>query len=220
MPAARYTASLFPVDFITGLSDGLILPLAACMIALPFAQERVLAPVVAGLAVGLAGACAFGWARYAGEREEIDHKHPQLGLEEAERELSLLKAIGIDDGLTESMKAEMARERELWLREVQEHELGWEQADDARARRGALHTATGFLTGAVLVSAPFLLVHTFSLSLAGPLCWALFCLLVTGWCKGRLTGRPKIITAIVGAARGLTIMTVAAAITWAVIQLQ
>ncbi len=220
MPDSRSTPSLFPIDFITGISDGLILPLAACIIALPFADERPLAPVAAGLTFALIGACAFAWALYAGEREEIGHKHPELGRAEAEKELALLQKIGIDEGLTAGMKAEMARERELWLREVQEHQLGWEQADSTRAWRGALHTALGFLTGGILVSAPFLYFQSFAVSLAAPLCWALCCLWVTGWSKGKLTGRPGRLTALISAARGLIMMLVAGGIAWAVMQMQ
>ncbi len=86
------------------MSEGLVLPLAACIIAAWLSAPPVFTAIGAGMVIALAGALVFGWARYAGEREEIRHKHPELGLEEAEKELALLKKIGIDVDLTENMK--------------------------------------------------------------------------------------------------------------------
>lgn len=202
------------------MSDGLVLPLAACIVGLAWELEHPFVAVIAGVVVALAGALAFGWARYAGEREEISHNHPQLGLEEAERELALLKTIGIDDALTAGMKAEMEQERALWLKEIAEHELGWEHYDARRARLAAVHTALGFITGGIMVSLPFVIYNGTWASLVPPLCWSLCCLLVLGWGKGRFTGRPPVAAALLSAARGLAIAGVAGLIAWAVTQLR
>ena len=85
MSPQSQTRSLFLINVITGISDGLVLPLAACIIALPFFTGQSLMTAGTGVVLALLGALVFGWARYAGEQEEIHHKHPELGLEEAER---------------------------------------------------------------------------------------------------------------------------------------
>ena len=220
MPVQTQQKSLFLVNFLTGISDGLVLPLAACIIALPFFLGSPVMLTGTGLAVGLFGALVFAWARYSGEQEEIHHKHPEHGLEEAQREIDLLRHIGIDDVLTETMKTEMARERVLWLKEVQDNELGWEQQDKQRARYAALHTGLGFLAGAVLVTAPFALVNPAIVSAIIPLLWILLCLLLLGWYKGKVTDRNPVHAAVFSALRGLVIIVIAGAIAWIVSRLR
>lgn len=214
------TRSLFLINFITGISDGLVLPLAACMIALPFFGGRPLMIAATGVVLALLGASVFGWARYKGEEEEIHHKHPELGLEEAERELALLKNIGIDDALTESMKVEMEQERALWLKEIRENELGWEQHDKKRACRSAIDTAAGFFTGGILVALPFAVVSQDLLSLLIPLVWALLCMVLQGWLKGRITGRNPAGAAMLSGLRGVAIMIIAGLLAWIIFRLQ
>lgn len=216
MSAQSQKPSLFPVDFLAGMSEGLVLPLAACIIALSFFDGSPLPAMVTGIAVALPGALVFGWARYSGELEEIQHKHPEHGLEEAEKELALLQHIGIDATLTEAMKAEMEQERALWLKEIQEHKLGWEQQDKKRAFRGAMHTAAGFFTGGILVAIPFISVTPERTSLLIPLVWAFVCLGILGWIKGRVTGRSPVGTAAMSSLRGVAITLVAGLVAWAV----
>jgi VIT1/CCC1 family predicted Fe2+/Mn2+ transporter len=220
MPVQTQQKSLFLVNFLTGISDGLVLPLAACIIAIPFFSGQPAMLSGTGLVTGLFGALVFAWARYSGEREEIHHKHPELGLEEAQREINLLRNIGIDDALTEAMKAEMEQERALWLKEVQDNELGWEQLDEKRARHAALHTGLGFFAGAVLVAVPFTLVNRALMSAIIPLLWILLCLLLLGWYKGKVTDRDPVRAAVFSALRGLVIVMIAGGIAWVVSRLR
>lgn len=220
MPVQTQPQSLFLVNFLTGISDGLVLPLAACIIALPFFMGQPAMLGGTGMVIGLFGALIFAWARYSGEQEEIHHKHPEHGLEEAQREINLLRHIGIDDALTEAMKTEMEQERALWLKEVQDNELGWEQQDKSRARRAALHTGLGFFAGAVLVTAPFALVNRAVVSAIIPLLWILLCLLLLGWYRGKVTGRDPVRAAVLSALRGLVIIVIAGAIAWVVTRLR
>ncbi len=220
MPVQPQRKSLFLINFLTGISDGLVLPLAACILALPFFMERPVIVIGIGLTTGFFGALVFGWARYSGEQEEILHKHPELGLEEAQREINLLRNIGIDDSLTEEMKAEMEQERKLWLKEVEENELGWEQQDKNRARRSAMHTGLGFFAGAVLVAVPFALVNRAPVSAVIPLLWILLCLFLLGWYKARLTGRKPLAAAAISGLRGLVIVVITGTIAWVISRMQ
>lgn len=156
MPTQTHTTSLFPVNFITGVSDGLVLPFAACTIAYPHGMDTY-GLIGIGIAVTLIGGAAYGLARFFGEREEIRHHHPQIALKEAEKEAELMTAIGIDKELTSDMQARMEAERASWLKEVEENEMGWNKYDTGRAVKSGLHTASGFLSGGLFICLPFLL---------------------------------------------------------------
>lgn len=183
-------SSLFPVNFITGTSDGLLLPAAACIIALPLRSGIAVIPFYAGLGISVAGAVVFGLARYFGEKEEISHHHPGLAAEEAAKELALLEAIGIAPELIDDMKPEMEAERMQWLREIKEHEMGWEEPDGKRARQSGIHTGLGFLAGGLWVSllAYLLLKGIFPLVLLSVFfaTAGLF-----GWVKAGITDKPR-----------------------------
>jgi VIT1/CCC1 family predicted Fe2+/Mn2+ transporter len=184
MPAGRPYNILFRVNFMTGISDGLVIPFAACIIAYPFFRAASGHGILlAGLLVSLAGAIVFGLARYFGELQEIEHNHPGYAAAEAQKELDLLRSIGIDKEIREEMNAEMEQERLLWLREIKDHELGWEHKDALRARHSGIHTGLGFFTGGLMVSLPFYYAGIELLSLAVPVVVALTCFVLFGWIK-------------------------------------
>ena len=182
--------SLFIINFITGISDGLILPWAACFIAFAaFKDEERWKVTAIGIAVSIIGALAFGLARFYGEKEEIHHRHPQLAATEAEKEAAMMRAIDIDPELSRSMLAQMEEEKELWLREIRENHMDWENYDPKRAGKSGLQTAVGFLAAGLLVCIAFSLLvirmhQPLIAMLAGPgICFFLGCY------KGLLLGR-------------------------------
>lgn len=188
MPNEFTRSHLFLVNFLTGISDGLVLPFIACIIAYPFFREPGLL-FFTGFIVAFTGAVVFGLARYFGEREEIHHHHPQLAHEDAEREEALMRHIGIADELTEDMKNQMAAERSLWLQEVQENEMGWERQDKKRALTGAVHTGAGFLLGGILACAPVYILLIQEALYYLPVMIMLLLLLAFDVLKARVTGQ-------------------------------
>lgn len=158
MAPARKSLSI--INFITGSSDGLKLPLAACIILIALFPGQPLHLVLgAGILVALAGAVVFGLARFLGEREEISHRHPDLAAAEEAKEEAMMAAIDIDPGLTKSMMAGMAQEKQLWLKEIRENNMGWEDYDPGRAGRSGLHTALGFFCGGCIHCCLFLYLY-------------------------------------------------------------
>lgn len=180
MYAAPNRNSLFIVNFITGISDGLILPFAACIIAYPHFAHNPVRLTAIGIAVALIGGLAYGLARFLGEREEIRHNHPQIASDDAAKEIALMTAIGIDVELTQELQTQMEQERKMWLKEVEENEMGWERYDEQRALKSGLHTASGFFCGGVLLSLPFLFLSDRPYLL---LIWVAACYLFFGRAK-------------------------------------
>jgi VIT1/CCC1 family predicted Fe2+/Mn2+ transporter len=206
MPLQHRKNSLFPINFTTGISDGLTLPFVACMIAFPFLANNALPVISIGLSVTLIGTVAYGLARYFGEREEIKHNHPEIAMGEAEQEIALMNAIGIDQELTQEMQAQMEAERALWLSEVREYGMGWEEDDAARARDSGLHTAAGFFVGGLAVTLSFYFVNADILRLVLPC--AVFTLLYTffGWLKGYYVSPNPFRYALIKSAKGMIIL--------------
>jgi|GEM_PF-2005937 len=214
MPVSDPAPSLLPVNFVTGISDGLLLPLAACIVAFPFVTATPYLCALAGICLALPGACVFGLARFLGEQEEIHHHHPGLAATEAITESRRMEAIGIDRELTAEMQARMHAERMQWLREMQEHGMGWDKPDKARAGRAALHTAAGFMAGGVLVSLPFFYIQPSLRSVPAVLLAALALCSASGWCKGLVTGRKPYAVALLQLAWGLVIALCALGAGW------
>lgn len=148
-------SSLSLINYITGISDGLLLPLIPCSL-LFLSNATYEAFVWFNIAIFL-GAIAYGFARFLGESQEIKHNHPGIAKQELLEDEKRLKQIGIDESLVGEMMQQVGEEQELWLREVKENDMGWEDLDLKRAGRSGVQTGLGFLIGAYLAILPFFL---------------------------------------------------------------
>jgi len=189
MTTSKPKSSLSLVNFITGMSDGMLMPYGICLVLMPLFAVSFSHILLVASIVLILGALVFGWARYSGEKTEIEHHHPQLASEEAAKEKELMLAIGIDRILTDDMQSQMEEERNLWLREVLENEMGWERKDNFRALKSALETASGFfIGGAFIFIALFISLHVWRQPF-----WfivlALLLVVVFGMFKGFLVGK-------------------------------
>lgn len=186
----RLQNSLGPVNFITGIADGLLLPFAICIVAYPALNFSLRGIIATGAISSVAGAIVFGLARYYGEKAEIHHHHPAIAEADMAKEMSLLHAIDIDQELTEDMQLKMEQERELWLQEIKKHDMGWEVYDHRRAVRSSFQTAIGFLSAGMLVTLSFCIVKITTGLWFLPLLVTAFSITFFGWMKGRITGKP------------------------------
>ena len=159
-----------------------------------------------GIIVALAGALVFGLARFFGEREEIKHNHPQMAADEAMKETALMNAIGIDKELTLEMQTQMEQERALWLKEVQDNDMGWELYDNKRAIRSGMQTGFGFLAGGILVCLPFAFIQGEVMGLMIPATFYLALLFAFGWIKGKLSRSNPLKSALYKSAKGFVIL--------------
>lgn len=175
------------VNLTTGMSDGLVLPFIVCVVATTLWSDDTARSLLAGVMASLAGALVFGIARARGERQEIHHNHPGMAAQEADEEITLMNAIGIDPVLTQHMQHQMEEERKLWLSEIGENEMDWETYVPGRAVRSGVETGSGFLAGGLLVSGIFCL----ACSMHEVAAWITIAFLfyLSGWVKGMLVGK-------------------------------
>lgn len=193
MALDRNQSDLAIVNYFTGIGDGLILPFIAGTMVFLLTSNRMISLLLLVI-TALLGAMAFGMARYFGEIAEIEHHHPLLSEAEARKEQEMMNYVGIDNRLVAAINEDMAREKNDWLKEIEDNELNWAQISKARARKGGWQTGFGYFSGAVLAAVSFFMAtRTYpELSLRFFFCGGLVILVLSvlagGW-KAKFKGR-------------------------------
>ena len=219
-------SSLGLVNIITGLSDGFILVYMVGIIAFPIFYEQLIYIFWIALAVAIIGGIIYGLSRYFGEINEIKHHHPELSKTEIEKEYALLKHIGIEDQLNDEMQLKMQEERELWLKEVIENDLGWEKENKKRAMKSGIQTGIGFfLAGLIsLICILVILVQFYSLGLSGLVFWMILVpilfLFILGGLKAKFLGKSFWRGATISLIYGLVMIVIAILIALFIIKMQ
>lgn len=212
-PPPREKNTLFWVHFLTGFGDGLLLPLSATLLLAAFTAPA-LPPLAAGLLVTLLGALIFGWARYAGEYDEIRQHNAAFSRSEMERESNLLHYIGIDKELIDRMRLDREHEKEQWRLQLRENGIPWDKPDRRRAMHGGLQTGAGFLCGGLLCLLPFFfefgwgavnLRGLFRFAYPALLVWPLILLAAQGFFRALLVRRSAVAGVIRYVAYGLLV---------------
>lgn len=183
MSRHKAASSLSLINYITGISDGLLLPVVPCALLLlsGASSEAFLWCNIAAFM----GALAYGLARFLGERQEIKHHHPGFAKEELPQDEKLLKHIGIDENLVSDIMEQVGQEQELWLQEIRENDMDWEAYDPKRALKSGLQTGLGFLAGTYIGLLPFLVLYNNISHIVIFLFTELCLLFAFGWLKGR-----------------------------------
>ena len=208
---AQPNSSLSVVNYIIGISDGLILPLIPCgLISLYFSNESDndygLILIALYLTTICIGSIVYGLARYLGEKNEIKHNHPDIAKSDFLKDKERLKQIGIDDTLITEMMQQINKEQSDWLKEIKENDMNWDSLDIERAKRSGMQTGLGFLIGACLVALP---LFFFSLN---KYAWPLFLIsefilmLSFGWLKGKYLHKGALITAAIQLMMGVLVL--------------
>lgn len=191
-------SSLATINFLTGASDGILLPFWLCIVLFTVFPDKLSVIFFIGLVLSSIGAVIFGIARALGEINEIKHHHPQIASLQSEKDQNLLKHIGINKSIRQDLKNQIAAENDLWLKEIKENQLGWEKESPERAAVSGFQTGLGFLSGACLTLIPIyfllrlnllvLFPHATTFSLALLFFWPLFCLFVFSGFKANYIG--------------------------------
>jgi len=201
-----YFSPLAPVNFMAGLSDGLILPVIPFALLLIRFGNTVPGFLSAILFLAACGGMAYGLARYLGEKEEIRHHHPELAGNELEKDALRLKQIGIDESLAAGIMQQVDREQMQWLQEINENNMDWTLPDAARARYSGWQTGLGFAAGTVLALVPFLLLHLERYGILLFLAVMLTSWGLMGWVKGAWIGKNRVTQAGAQVTKGLLML--------------
>lgn len=212
---------LIYANFFTGLGDGLIVPFIVGMLTFAFSNQSGRSLLLL-LIAAIVGGLVFGFARYFGELEEIEHNHPYFSEMESARELAMMEYLGIDSELRVEMKEKMAEEKNYWMEEIQENQLDWDAVNRNRSLKGGIQTGISFLIGGIIslvifyFSQIYFLVFSvnFFLSTAVPV---LALAAVIGGCKALFTGRPFVKGAFFNLVYGIFSLTMPAIIAWLLI---
>lgn len=221
MSTGQEKTDLMYANLFTGFGDGLLIPFIAGIISLALTAQNF-SCLIFLTAAAIIGALAFGIARYFGELSEIGHNHPILSASESEKEQVLMEYLGIAPELREEMKVEISVEKENWLQEVQENQLGWESVNKKRAFKGGMQTLCSFLTGGLLTLLLFSIVLAnipifnlrFFLFTAIPV---LILAGIAGGLKAKFTGRTFAKGVIFSVTYGLFSISLPALISWLLI---
>jgi VIT1/CCC1 family predicted Fe2+/Mn2+ transporter len=147
--------SLTLVNYITGLTDGLLVPLFPCgLVYLYFGKDAAIVLLLFFI-IFCIGAFIYGLARYWGEQNEIRHNHPDIAGSELQKDAHKLRQIGISENVVSEMIVQVEKEQNNWLAEIQQNEMDWHNLDYSRARKSGIQTGFGFFAGACLMALPF-----------------------------------------------------------------
>jgi vacuolar iron transporter family protein len=211
-------------DFVIGMSDGLTVPFALAA-GLSGAVSSTDIVITAGLAEIAAGSIAMGLGGYLAGRTEIEHYETEEKREydeiahKFEIEITETKEIfaqyGLSDELQEKVAREMAKKPKEWVDFMMRFELGLERPDKNRAHQSAFIIAVSYIIGGLIPLSAYFFTATAQDGLIYSSIITLFCLIIFGLVKSKLTGQPL----LKGAARVALIGAAAAAAAFAIAKL-
>jgi vacuolar iron transporter family protein len=186
-------------DFVIGMSDGLTVPFALAA-GLSGAVSSTDIVITAGLAEIAAGSIAMGLGGYLAGRTEIEHYETEEKREydeiahKFEIEIAETKEIfaeyGLSEELQEKIAREMAKKPKEWVDFMMRFELGLERPDKNRAHHSAFIIAISYIIGGLIPLSAYFFTATAQEGLIYSSIITLFCLIVFGLVKSKLTGQP------------------------------
>jgi VIT1/CCC1 family predicted Fe2+/Mn2+ transporter len=208
-------ASLSLVNYSTGISDGLVLPIIPCLLILGYYDGSISQAIVLFSVIACFGGLVYGLARYFGEKNEIAHNHPHIANEALGKDKILLKKIGIGEELITGMMRQVEQEQEQWLKEIKENDMTWEALDLSRAKISGVQTGIGFCTGSCLIAIPLFLFFAGHINLLSCLGMEGVFLFLFGWLKGKWIGKAPIKGAISQVIKGFMVIALLTLLFWA-----
>lgn len=186
-------------DFVIGMSDGLTVPFALAA-GLSGAVDSNAIVITAGLAEIAAGSIAMGLGGYLAGRTEIEHydSEERREYDEIERlhhvEIQETKEIfaeyGLDDDLQEKVAHAIAKDKKKWVDFMMRFELGLDKPDKNRAHQSAFIIGISYVIGGMIPLTAYFFTASTKEGLLYSTIITLFCLMIFGFVKSKLTGQP------------------------------
>lgn len=186
-------------DFVIGMSDGLTVPFALAA-GLSGVVDSTSIVITAGLSEIAAGSIAMGLGGYLAGRTEIEHYESEEKREydeivnkheiEIKETKDIFAAYGVSEQLQETIAREMAKDPKKWVDFMMRFELGLERPDKNRARQSAFVIGISYIIGGLIPLSAYFFTDTTVQGLIYSSIITLFCLIVFGLIKSKLTGQP------------------------------
>ena len=212
-------------DFVIGMSDGLTVPFALAA-GLSGAINETAIVITAGLAEIAAGSIAMGLGGYLAGRTEIEHYESEERREydeivhkheiEIQETKDVFAAYGVSPELQEKVAYEIAKDDKKWVDFMMRFELGLEKPEKHRALQSAFVIGISYVIGGLIPLTAYFFTDTTLEGLKYSSIITLFCLMIFGLVKSKLTGQPlfkgTLRVTLVGAAAALIAYLLAKAI--------
>ena len=195
----HFTQSQFVRDVVIGMSDGLTVPfaLAAGLSTASVGNNIIL---TAGVAEIIAGSIAMGLGGYLAGKTEVEHYDSELKREHREIkdfydvEIKECKEIFANYGLSEEnqnrLVQELAKNDDKWVDFMMKFELGLDKPDINRARQSARNIGVAYIVGGIVPLSAYWFTDTPYQGLWVSTIITVFCLMVFGYFKSKVTDQP------------------------------
>ncbi|MFN3840009.1 MAG: VIT1/CCC1 transporter family protein [Cyclobacteriaceae bacterium] len=186
-------------DFVIGMSDGLTVPFALAA-GLSGAVDSNAIVITAGLAEIAAGSIAMGLGGYLAGRTEIEHYDSEERREydeieklhhvEIQETKEIFAEYGLDDDLQEKVAHAIAKDKKKWVDFMMRFELGLDKPDKNRAHQSAFIIGISYVIGGLIPLTAYFFTDSTTDGLLYSTIITLFCLMIFGFVKSKLTGQP------------------------------
>jgi vacuolar iron transporter family protein len=203
-------------DIIIGMSDGLTVPFALTA-GLSGVLDTNHLIIVSGLAEITAGCISMGLGGFLAGQSEVEHydselkreyseveKVPHLELQEVQ---DIFTKMGVEKQLSTQVALQVSKDKDKWVDLMMKLELMMEKPDKNRAAISAGTIAISYLVGGFIPLFPYLITKTSSTGFIVSCIVTVLALIIFGFFKSKMTGRPLLkgtlkvaVTGIVAAA--------------------
>jgi VIT1/CCC1 family predicted Fe2+/Mn2+ transporter len=180
MQEQEVSSSDLLTDIVIGVSDGLIIPFA-----LTTGLSRVFTDntniVLAGGIAAVLGAVAMGIAGFTAGRGEKHHYEHDAN--------PIHKRIGLDKDTQDHIDAETEHDKEKWAAYLETYGLPKERPDVRTAGKTGLNISIAYLLGGAIPILPYIIISEPAKALTYAAVVTVFCLLLFGYFKAKITGQ-------------------------------
>ena len=195
---SHFKQPAFIRDVIIGLSDGITVPFALTAgISGAVSSNTII--ITAGLAEICAGAISMGLGGFLAGKTEEEHYYSELKREymevdeRYETEKQEIREVFANYGLSKDMQNkvadELAKDKDKWVDFMMKHELGLEKPETTRARKSALNISISYILGGLIPLLGYITTSTPENGLRDSSIITMFCLIIFGYFKSKVTGQ-------------------------------
>jgi predicted membrane protein (TIGR00267 family) len=205
-------------DIIIGMSDGLTVPFALTA-GLSGVLDTNHLIIVSGLAEITAGCISMGLGGYLAGQTEVEHYDSELKREYSEidnipfvelKEVEdIFIELGVEKSLSKQVALQVSKDKNRWAEFMMKLELKMEKPVKNRAAKSASTIALSYLVGGFIPLFPYIIVNDNKTGFYISCISTILALIVFGYFKSKMTGRPLFLGTMKVALTGIIAATAA-----------